>query len=263
MAEISQVIHALCTAPPSKQKLAIETYFTPTASFTHPFCRTGSFANSRWFILQIYRWYKILSPHVDFVVESVCMDTSICTALRSIADIAAAFDEKNLLLYVAIHQVFKILLIPFYKADVRFLTVLQLTTDWYPHEHKAPEPPSLSNSEKDAQTYATVAAADLAYAEHSSPVGAVERSGPSNGQAASRKEKKYFIQAQEDLYQTNEWIKFVVPWGVGTTLITAWQFFSTFQCATLAALFWLVTWLYEHVLDGNRRKAQKKWLNKD
>ena len=70
-AEIASIIHLLTQSPPSVQRQTIETYFTPTASFTHPLCRTGSFEGSRWLIWCIYRWYKIMSPHIELKVESI------------------------------------------------------------------------------------------------------------------------------------------------------------------------------------------------
>lgn len=70
-AEIPQVIHLLTQSPPSTQRKTLETYFTPSASFTHPFCRTGSFEGSRWLIWCIYRWYKIMSPKIEISVDSV------------------------------------------------------------------------------------------------------------------------------------------------------------------------------------------------
>jgi len=69
--EIPGIIHLLTQSPPSIQEEAIETYFTPNASFTHPFCRTGSWNNSRWLVGKIYRWYKIMSPRIDMSVQSV------------------------------------------------------------------------------------------------------------------------------------------------------------------------------------------------
>ena len=71
VSEIPRIIKPLCTAPLDTQRTVVETYFTPTASFTHPFCRTGSFPGSIWLIVMIYRWYKILSPHIDVVVDGV------------------------------------------------------------------------------------------------------------------------------------------------------------------------------------------------
>lgn len=71
VAEIPHVIHTLCQATPSKQRAALEKYFTPSASFTHPICRTGSFNGSRWLIWCIYRWYKVMSPRIELGVDSV------------------------------------------------------------------------------------------------------------------------------------------------------------------------------------------------
>lgn len=43
------------------------------------------------------------------------------------SDYVAAYDEKALTLYVSIHQIFRIPYIPFYRAPVKLVTVLQLT----------------------------------------------------------------------------------------------------------------------------------------
>ena len=65
------IIHTLTQGSPREQEQAINTYFTPNASFTHPFCRTGSFEGSRLLIHGIYRWYKIMSPKIECHVNSV------------------------------------------------------------------------------------------------------------------------------------------------------------------------------------------------
>lgn len=74
--EVADVIRSLTQTPPSTQKAAIEKFFTKDASFTHPFCRTGSFyysgtINSRNLIQGIYRWYKIMSPQIELEVDSI------------------------------------------------------------------------------------------------------------------------------------------------------------------------------------------------
>lgn len=76
--EIPGIIHLLTQSPPSIQEETIETYFTADASFTHPFCRTGSRDNSRWLIWKIYRWYKIMSPRIDMHVQSVGTSPNTC-----------------------------------------------------------------------------------------------------------------------------------------------------------------------------------------
>ncbi|KAK5117787.1 hypothetical protein LTR85_008762 [Meristemomyces frigidus] len=103
------VVHTLTSGSPKEQEEAINTYFTPDASFTHPFCRTGSFANSRLLIHSIFRWYKIMSPKIDLKINSV------------------AFDETNLILYINISQVFAIWFIPFHRSPVTLTTMLHLT----------------------------------------------------------------------------------------------------------------------------------------
>ncbi|KAK7614535.1 hypothetical protein IWX49DRAFT_483928, partial [Phyllosticta citricarpa] len=106
--EISQVIRLLTQSPPSVQSETIDKFFTRNATFTHPFCRTAKFNNSRLLIHGIYRWYKIMSPRVDISINSV------------------AFDRQNLILYVHISQIFRIWVIPFHYAPVSLVTVLQL-----------------------------------------------------------------------------------------------------------------------------------------
>jgi ATP-dependent Clp protease adapter protein ClpS len=205
--EISDVIHTLTQSPPSQQAACVESYFTPTASFTHPFCRTYSFGSeylphvggaslsSRWFILKIYQWYKILSPHIDLEIESV------------------AFDAQNLLLYVSIHQIFKIQWIPFHNSDVRLTTVLKLVED-EARKHEIEEFSTKQAKKMLKNDYAALRAPH----------------------------KRYLIQAQNDLYQTNEFVKFVFFFG-GSSVIMAWQFFATFACVLGAVIMWPVTYL--------------------
>lgn len=75
--EVEGVIRGLTQTPPSEQRRYIETYFTPDASFVHPFCRTGNWPNSRFLIRAIYRWYKIMSPHIDLAVHSIGLQPCI------------------------------------------------------------------------------------------------------------------------------------------------------------------------------------------
>lgn len=219
--EISDIIHVLTQATPSKQKEAVEQYFTPTANFIHPFCMTGSWDfkslgyrfTSRWAILQIYQWYKLISPRIDLEVLST------------------AFDEQQLLLYVSIRQQFRLWMVPFYEADVRLTTVLQLA------EGDETGPSSVTKRvRKEPYSYAAVADPDL----------------DSNGKS---KRKLYYIIEQNDLYQTNEWIKFLLPWGVGSTLMILWQLFATVMCVLGAFVFFPGTWLKEKsVVDFPPRK---------
>ena len=86
--EITPIIHLLCQSPPALQKQTIEKYFTRDAKFIHPICRTpsydyqsdvnlGALGNlddytcSRFLVLAIFRWYKIMSPKIELQVESI------------------------------------------------------------------------------------------------------------------------------------------------------------------------------------------------
>ncbi|KAH3944049.1 hypothetical protein HBH98_150890 [Parastagonospora nodorum] len=189
--EIPGIIHLLTQSPPSIQYETIETYFTPTASFTHPFCRTGSHDNSRWLIAAIYRWYKIMSPRIDVSVQSV------------------AFDEANLTLYVQIFQIFRIWLVPFYYAPVELTTVLKLRHD--------------------------------------------------------KGDNKYYIHSQNDLYQVDQWIRFILPGG--HLLIYLWHAWATFFCVVGAYLLIPVTWIEEYIGWGQGNNAalerQRSMSDKD
>ncbi|KAK0642483.1 hypothetical protein DIS24_g8989 [Lasiodiplodia hormozganensis] len=193
--DIPHVIHLLTQTPPHTQRAAIEKYFTPNASFTHPFCRTGKFSNSRALILAIYRWYKIMSPRIDLRVNSV------------------AFDQTNLILYVHISQVFRIWLIPFYSAPASLVTVLHL---------------------------AHVAAAD-------------DDAGEDGGDEGGR--GKYYITAQNDLYQTNEFVRFV--WFGGFLFVWMFQFAATFFCVLGAFFLSPLTALQERFQQGGGLRGRE------
>ncbi|KAJ5651652.1 hypothetical protein N7507_009078 [Penicillium longicatenatum] len=174
--EIKVVIQLLTQSSPSLQRKCLERYFTADASFYHPFCYVPSFEGSRWFVLKIFQWYKIMSPRVEMEIHSV------------------AFDEQSLKLYVHMSQIFSIWIVPFHVAPVTLTTVLDLT-------------PESSQSRQD--------------------------------------QPLYYIKRQEDLYQTSEFIKFLLP-HVGHWLISAWHLFATFFCIIGAYALWPMLWLEEN-----------------
>lgn len=212
------MIHLLTQSPPSIQHETIETYFTPNASFIHPFCRTGSWSNSRWLIGAIYRWYKIMSPRIDITVQSVGKNhqTQRRGISHALTTCRIAFDEPNLILYVQIFQIFRIWLVPFYYAPVNLTTVIKLQRN--------------------------------------------------------RTDNKYYIRSQNDLYQVDQWIKFLLPGG--WALIYLWHFWaSLFSLLGTWALL-PVTWVEEYwgwgkgndaALEVQRSKSAKerewKWLD--
>lgn len=52
----------------------------------------------------------------------------------------------------------------------------------------------------------------------------------------------YYIAKQEDLYQTSEFVKFVVP-HIGNWLVQAWHLIATFFCVLGVTLLWPLLWL--------------------
>jgi len=111
--EIPSVIHALTSGPPSSLPVTISRYFLPTASFTHPFCRTGSFqnpsTNSRSLITYIYRWYRTMSPEI-----------------RDVRILSIAFDKQHNELFVRLQQTFAIRALLGHEARVELVVVLGL-----------------------------------------------------------------------------------------------------------------------------------------
>ncbi|KAG7004738.1 hypothetical protein G7Y79_00023g053220 [Physcia stellaris] len=65
----------------------------------------------------------------------------------------------------------------------------------------------------------------------------------------------YFIQSQNDLYQVNEWIKFVSQFGILSLFVFLWQLVATALCVLGAFAFWPVSWLEQNVIGGNRERG--------
>ncbi|KAF4511579.1 hypothetical protein G6O67_003361 [Ophiocordyceps sinensis] len=208
--EIGAVITTLTTGSPAEQQGILQSVFLSDASFSHPFCRVPSFpkgtiplfpdADSRSVLLQIYRWYRTLSPSIDITIDS------------------AVFDQRTGQLFVSIRQTFAIWFIPFHKASVRLVTVLQLRQ----------RPSQESSSSPEARESAALA-------------------GP--GQERNR----YFIASQEDLYTFNDCAQLLLP-GVGPFLWNLWQLFSTGLCV-LGSLIFLPLYLLMNK-DATAKKVQ-------
>ena len=42
--------------------------------------------------------------------------------------------------------------------------------------------------------------------------------------------EKYYISSQNDLYQVDQFIRFVLPWGIGAFFVLIWHWFATLFC---------------------------------
>ncbi|EEP78133.1 predicted protein [Uncinocarpus reesii 1704] len=198
VAEISHVIHLLTQSTPSVQRQTIEKYYTPSASLIHPFCRTGSFGGSRWLVIWIFRFYKIMSPHIDL-------------------------------------KIFRIFVIPFYVAPVTLTSVLTLTTS----QGGTPSAATPVTDYSDTDSYSSARRPlDLYEIARPADHGLADLESPS-------RPTLYYIAAQNDLYETSEFIKFVVPFGVGSTLVLLWQCFATIFSVVGAVVLWPISFAEE------------------
>ncbi|KAF9977336.1 hypothetical protein BGZ73_006377 [Actinomortierella ambigua] len=125
--DIHEVVRKMIQGDPDEQKRTIEMYFAPDVSFDHPFCRVSSFSswvlpiigevNSRWVLWGIYRWYKWLSPNVQYNVNSV------------------AYDASLMWLYVNISQLFSLWMVPFFDSPITLVVVLKLQQNPSTHRY--------------------------------------------------------------------------------------------------------------------------------
>ena len=116
----------------------------------------------------------------------------------------AAYDKENLTLYVSIHQLFHLFILPrfiFSPASVSLVTVLQLLP------------------------------------------------------ATAGGKKRYLIRSQNDLYQVNEYLKFVSLFGVLSVMVMAFQLVATGLCVLGAVAGWPISWVEENVVGGNRERG--------
>lgn len=65
------------------------------------------------------------------------------------------------------------------------------------------------------------------------------------------KPKKYYIQSQNDLYQVDQFVRFILPWGIGTTIILIWHWFATLCCILGARLGAPLRWNNQVLADAH------------
>ena len=69
------------------------------------------------------------------------------------------------------------------------------------------------------------------------------------------KRSRYYIQNQNDLYQVNEWIKFISQFGILSLLLLTWQLVATGFCVLGAVVMWPVSWVEQNVVGGNEERS--------
>ena len=73
--------------------------------------------------------------------------------------------------------------------------------------------------------------------------------------STTRTKPTYLIASQNDLYQVNEFIKFVSQFGILSVLLYAWQVLATGFCVLGSGLFWWVSWVEQNVVGGNEERS--------
>lgn len=252
--QIEGVVRSLTQGSPNEQAAAVNRYFVPNAEFVQPFCRVPPFenvtipfvgeVNSRQLILSIFRWYRIISPRIDLKVNT------------------AQFDKAGNKLYVDISQRMALWFVPFYAANVNLVTVLHLVKTEAQSRNNSYNR-QLANTERsnhghgqlkpiqggyELPSFAEVALAKKPLLSDKSNDSAVrfDLAATNGADGDDQGERRFMIAKQEDLYQMNEFIKFLVPFGIGNFLVTAWQLFATSLCLASTIVFFPFVWMLTH-----------------
>ena len=169
------------------------------------------------------------SSNSRYLIDRIYRWSKIMSPRISAKVTSISFDQQNMVLYVGMSQVFAIWAIPTHRSEVTLVTVLHLTNDYVPP---------------------TKASIDAAHGPDEQRV--------SNVAEKSGHRPKYYITSQNDLYQTDQFIKFVLPWF--WILVPLWQTFATYFCVVLSYAFYPVTWLEENFQDHfTRPETPPKW----
>lgn len=137
----------------------------------------------------------------------------------------AVFDQHTGLLYVSLRQTFNVWLIPLYKAPVKLVSVLQLTQRAASESDWTVSTSTLTNGVGDRRT------AVLA--------------------GSGQERPRYYIASQEDLYQVNDCLQFLLP-GLGPAMWFCWQLYSGALCVASSLVFLPLYLLL------NRRETSRK-----
>lgn len=72
----------------------------------------------------------------------------------------------------------------------------------------------------------------------------------------NRGDDKYYIQSQNDLYQTDQFVKFLIP--PSWIFVWLWQFWATFFCFLGAAALWPITYAEQWVWEESESRKSGK-----
>lgn len=124
-------------------------------------------------------------------------------------------------------------MIPFYVAPVTLTTVLTLTTSQHDIQEKGESFTSFTTRGNEETSV------------HYQDTSSINQPGLDCTVPESTSRTLYYISAQNDLYQTSEFIKFIMPFSVGTTLVLVWHCFATLFSVLGAIVLWPITFAEE------------------
>lgn len=153
-----------------------------------------------------------------------------------------------MLLYLSIHRSSKMTIMPFCKEGASSVSVFKLTRDPTPVPQYKSEQTVQQSGEDDSGESSSSSKTSKAVAT---------KAKDHNGQSGQTAVKKYYIQSQNDLYQSSEWMRLVLPYGIGAIFSMTWQFLVTILCVVGAVLGRPITWLQENVFGGNMERVQR------
>ncbi|ROW09595.1 hypothetical protein VMCG_02552 [Cytospora schulzeri] len=250
--EIQHVVRSLCQGTTDEQRRTLDRYFTPDAEFVHPFCvaprfRRGALRHipllnklsSRDVVRGVYQWYRMLSPKVEMEFDAVLLDR--------------ARDK----IFLDIRQNFSIWFIPWYHARVRLVTVLDLVA-CDPSRHDDGEPRAIKqdgeedddddDDDEDDDNDDNEEEQEKSSALPGSYPGVNNNHHPARSHHHRRPAHALWrIARQEDLYQVNEYLKFVGPfwWCLWRVLWFPFQLGATAVCVLLSLFVALSPWAFQ------------------
>ncbi|KAK7748560.1 hypothetical protein SLS53_000580 [Cytospora paraplurivora] len=235
--EIQHVVRSLTQGTPDEQRRTLDRYFTPDAEFVHPFAVAPRFnrgkgalrrvpllnrLSSRDVVRGIYQWYRMLSPKIELEFDAVLIDRA---------------RQK---IYLDIRQTFSIWFLPFYHANVRLVTILDLVAV-DPARHDNGEPLAI-RQEGESSTHDDEDDDD----EEGQHEEKALQPSPS-GTSYPPHYRLWRISRQEDLYQVNEFLKFVGPywWCVWRTVWFPFQILAAAVSVFLSLFVALSPWAFQ------------------
>jgi hypothetical protein len=210
--EIPHIIHTLTEGSPADQKNALETYFNPNASFVHPFCRVPSFSKASIPLIGM-----INSRWVIWMIYRwyKILSPRIVLDVHSVGKSCFPFRSPHVSYHYFVlmrHITYKVY---DQKQQILYVSISQVFSIFFVPFY--------------APKVNLVTVLNLSH---------------------DTANNKSYIDSQQDLYQLNEFVKFV--WPGGATLLLLWQWMNTLLSIMGALVLAPMTWVEEKVAERKK-----------